>query len=232
MVISHKHKFFFLKTYKTAGTSIEIFLSRHCGENDVFTPVRPHVSPHRAKNHKSFWNILPDMRDILRERESVIRRSLGLTKRFFQRMKFRPHMPGPLVMRRVSKDIWDNYYKFCVERNPWDKTMSHFYMLKGRSDNNLTLDEYFERGDFCINYPIYTSDGEVIVDRVIQYEQLHNNLGEVFSRVGVPYDGSLGVRAKSGDREKESYREALSDEQARTIQSVFQKEIDLHGYSY
>ncbi len=39
MIISHKHKFIFIKTRKTAGTSIEIFLSQFCGKNDILTPI-------------------------------------------------------------------------------------------------------------------------------------------------------------------------------------------------
>ena len=39
MIISHKYKYIFFKTSKTAGTSIEISLSRFCGKDDVITPI-------------------------------------------------------------------------------------------------------------------------------------------------------------------------------------------------
>ena len=41
MIISHDYKFIFLKNRKTAGTSIEIALSKFCGPNDVITPISP-----------------------------------------------------------------------------------------------------------------------------------------------------------------------------------------------
>lgn len=39
MIISHKHRFFFVKTRKTVGTSLEIALSKICGQDDVITPI-------------------------------------------------------------------------------------------------------------------------------------------------------------------------------------------------
>ena len=39
MIICHKHKFIFVKTRKTAGSSVEIFLSKYCGPSCVITPL-------------------------------------------------------------------------------------------------------------------------------------------------------------------------------------------------
>lgn len=38
VIVSHEHKFIFMKTRKTASTSVEIALSRVCGERDIITP--------------------------------------------------------------------------------------------------------------------------------------------------------------------------------------------------
>lgn len=39
MIVPHKYQFIFLKTSKTAGTSIEIALSRICDKGDIITAV-------------------------------------------------------------------------------------------------------------------------------------------------------------------------------------------------
>ena len=39
MIISHRHKFIYLKARKVAGTSVEVALAKHCGDADIVTPV-------------------------------------------------------------------------------------------------------------------------------------------------------------------------------------------------
>src|SRR6476620_9128581 len=125
VIISHKYRFIFVKTLKTAGTSIEVFLSQHCGPDDVLTPILPHVEPHRPRNHEGFFN----------------------------------HMPAAAIRDRVGPDVWRGYFKFCVERNPWDKTLSYYHMQNGRQGGALSLDRFLAGSNFPLNHPTYT-DGQ------------------------------------------------------------------------
>lgn len=201
MIISHKHKFIFIKTYKTAGTSLEAYLSEFCGESDVLTPIYPPVEGHRARNESGYYN----------------------------------HMPATEVREKLDPEIWDSYFKFCVERNPWDKVLSFYWMEKSRNGGALTLDEFLTRENIGVNWHLYTDENEssTIVDRVLKYETLGQDLGQVFNNLGVPWSGSLKPKAKSEYRpDRSHYREVLTNEQAQLVARKFSKEIDWHCYEY
>ncbi len=231
MIICHKYRFIFIKTMKTAGTSIEVFLSQFCDSNDIVTPIEPHVEPHLARNFKGVWNPLPVF---------AFKSGFGFWEKFFaiksfiNGQKFYNHMPAMYVRDRIPKTIWDSYYKFCVDRNPWDKTISHFWLLKHVLYKNLTFDQYLKLGVFCLNYPLYTDrSGNVLVDKVVKYDSLNNQLGEIFAMLGIPFDGDLGINAKSGIRKGAgNYREDYTENQRRLIEKIFSEEIKLNGYSW
>jgi hypothetical protein len=228
MIISHKYKFIFIKTQKTAGTSIEVFLSQHCGEKDVLTPIHPHVKPHEARNYRGWWNPLREMI------ECPERGVLSPTKQLLHLKKFYNHIPARLVKCRIAAAPWKNYFKFCVERNPWDKTLSHYHMVKDRAGGSITFDDYLATGNFVLNYPSYTDAREnMLVDKVLKYESLNQELAGVFAQLGVPFDGTLGVRAKSEHRKDRSpYQSVYTPEQSQLIEKAFAKEIQMHGYEY
>lgn len=55
----------------------------------------------------------------------------------------------------------------------------------------------------------------------------------MFGQLGVPFEGSLGVRAKSEHRkDRRHYRDIYTEDQRRVIEKAFAEEIEMHGYAF
>ncbi|MGD1714613.1 sulfotransferase family 2 domain-containing protein [Dapis sp. BLCC M172] len=109
MIISHRYKFIFLKTIKTAGTSIEISLSRFCGDDDIITPISLEDEAIRKLLGKKPQNYLDyDVQG-------------NEYKKYFN------HITAQKIKSLIEPSIWDSYYKFCFERNPFDRAISLYY---------------------------------------------------------------------------------------------------------
>ena len=113
-IISHRHRFIFLKTRKTAGTSLEIWLSDKLGPRDVIFGAEElaHIRrPFMTTMHST--TRFPEL-----ERWIKLRIKKGLGWRPFA---IHEHMTAAEVLRVVGPRIWQSYTKICVERDPWDR---------------------------------------------------------------------------------------------------------------
>lgn len=222
MILSHEHRFIFVKTRKTAGTSLEIALSRHCGESDVITPITPEDERLRRglgvrgpQNHRP-GRIM-----------SALRRLRGLRRSWVN------HMPAGEIRARVGRAVWDTYFTFCFERNPWDKVVSAYFYY-ARAETVEGLGAFVESPELArhSDFPAYTIDGELAVDFVGRYEDLDRDVTHVTRVLGLPPLGPL-PRAKAGFRkDRRSYRELLTPHQADVIATAFAREIDAFGYTF
>ncbi|WP_204153909.1 sulfotransferase family 2 domain-containing protein [Leptolyngbya sp. CCY15150] len=214
MIVSHKHKFVFIKTAKTAGTSIEIALSKFCGDDDIITPIIPE--------------------------DEELRKSLGYrTAQNYTTIEgedIRPHISARRVRRLISRRVWDQYYTFCFERNPWDKIVSLYYYRFQKeprpSINDFIKSEHnkrFRRKGF----DLYTIKGSIVVDRVCLYESLEEHLRDVLhNKLGIQESIEL-PRAKGNLRPANtSYQELLDPESVDIITRLFSEEIQLFGYQF
>ena len=240
MIISHKNKFIFLKTRKTAGTSIEISLSRYCGKDDVITPISLIDEKIRQKFKIGPQNYLLGMSKLKKTTFKILRKTglkPSLTARE-QGIRFWNHSPGSYVKKEVGDEIWNSYFIFCFDRNPWDKTVSLYHWDQRRDEfKGMSFTEYIKTDTFRkmrhYNYPIYSDEnGKLLVDFVGKYENLENDLAKVCKQIGIDFDGWL-PNAKGSHRKKNKHNsEYFNKEQAKYIQEYFKKEIELFDYKF
>jgi hypothetical protein len=230
MIISHKYKFIFIKTRKTAGTSIEVYLSQYCGIEDVLTPIFPYVEPHAPRNYRGIWNPIREIKS------NHGKNSLWTLKQLIKRRKYYNHIPARILKSRIPKYIWNNYYKFTFERNPWDKALSNYFGYINRTGYNISFDNFLNKGKLsCYNFPLYFDDqnNHLMVDEILYYEDIENELSRVFNFLGIPFNGSLNVYAKSEYRvDRKNYREVFTNNQKKIIDDLFYKEINFHKYDF
>ena len=118
MIISHTHRYLFLKSVKTAGTSIEAALSQYCGGDDVVTP-------------------LGDFAHNRDEESGVVHRGMNYESLpWWDRDTIGQHVDAATMQRHVPPEVWQGYCKFSIARNPWDRMVSLF-SWKTRNDASM-----------------------------------------------------------------------------------------------
>lgn len=223
MIISHSHKFIFIKSHKTAGTSIEAALSKYCSGDDIVTPL---INYKFNRDDNGEW----------------IHHSMNSEG-------FHQHDDALTIRNRLPADVWNNYFKFSITRNPWDRAVS-FFSWEKRRDPALTPHKRFYnylgipfnelretrklfnkyiKGDWTTNDPFYTIDDQLCVDFVIHYERLTEDFQEVCKTIGIP-PVEL-PRLKSGIRKKNHHYSEYYDEESKLIVAN-RHSNDLRLFSY
>lgn len=213
MIVSHSRGFIFLKTRKTAGTSVEIALSKVCGPQDIITMISPEDEELRAaaggRGPQNF------------EAPPLPRRAFN-------------HMSARLARDVVGTRVWRSYYKFAIERNPWDAVVSLYYWkYKDRETlpdfEQYVAEEWIEQ--LANNSRMYRIRGRLAVDRVLRYESLADELGEVWEHLGLPGTPDL-PHAKGQARPAGHYRDLYTDASRERVRQVFAGVIETFGYEF
>jgi hypothetical protein len=230
MIISHEHKFIFLKTKKTAGTSIELTLSRLCGPDDIISPITesdealraPGSGPRNWRVH-GWWQS---------PRPLFKRRWLKVGPPDYG---FYNHMPAAEARALLNDDkVWRSYFKFAFDRNPWDRQVSayHFRYRRLRTPPPLTEFLQDDKRARLNNYEIYSLNGEPCVDFLGRFESLEEDFRRALGEIGLTFDHAL-PRAKSGIRKNgKHYRDYYDDHTREVVGDWYAREIKLLGYSF
>jgi hypothetical protein len=232
MIISHEHKFIFLKTKKTAGTAIEAALSELCGPSDVITPYREESETDRKGLGPQNYRI----EHPLKPKRPLWRKLLGRPERYYHHsVGFYEHMPASRVRDYVGEDVWRSYFKFAFDRNPWDRQVS-WYLYKTKTKRFRPSFERFmqdRRRAFVTNYAIYTIDGALSVDFVGRYENLQDELAKALDLAGVGRHLKVPRTNVTPDKDQaRDYRSYYSDATRERVAEWYAPEIALLHYGF
>lgn len=218
-LISFAHKIIFLKTRKTAGSSVELWLSSVAGPEDVVTAMDPGDERIRESMGGRIQNCsIPRTRyrplDYVREFQSGRRR-------------FVSHMPAPDVRRYVGERVWKSFLKVTIERDPYERAVSMYRFKTRDMAEPPDLVSFLRRFPAykLANAPIYSIEGEIVADVVLDYASLTDDVAALQRFLGLPL--SALPRAKTFSTPTRNGASLLGVEGRRIVDQVCQYDVAL-----
>lgn len=229
MLVSHAHRFIFIKPRKVAGTSIELALSPFLQPGDCATPIEPEEEP-------------------LRKAASGVH--VGRIKN-----KLRDHSPLAKAYRVLGDDIRD-YRVVTAERNPWDRAVSQFFWSMRRTDiksrpfeaQRAAFDAYTrkwgpitwldrlygrKRQRSLSSFDLYAIHGQSRADFVIFYEDLAGSLRRAAGDLGLDANGiDLSETKRSSRPGARDWRAFYDDSLRDFVARHTAREIAAYGYAF
>ncbi len=236
MLLSHAHKFIYIKTYKTGSTSVEAALSGVCGPQDVITEASEQLRDVRAKPAQNFRLEHPS-----KPSRPLWKSLLGRPERHYHpSVGYYEHMPAWRVRTYVGADVWQRYFKFSFERNPWDRQVSWYnYKTKSKTAAAKPSFDAFNadrRRAWVENWDLYTEGGAQVLDFVGRYETLEADFARVLTEIGLSGQVSLPKanvsKVRSPKDDAAAYRAYYTDASRALVAEWYQPEIRHFGYEF
>ena len=214
MPISHKHKVIFIHIPKTAGLSV----------------VRALDIPHPTENpaHKPYFSA----RLTREEKEEY-----GLEHHVWW-----IHLFSSELKTYIPDDVFREYFKFAIVRNPWDRAVSYYI-------KHVSVDEAFENKDsferWLLSYEflnkitplvevlipqkLYITDekGDLLVDFVGRFENLEEDWKKICRKAGI-----RAALPRINTSSHKHYSFYYNRKTRRVIEDSFRDDIEMFGYTF
>ena len=229
MIISHRYQFIFIKTHKTAGSSMEMALGPLCGPDDIIAPMESNIGTGIPRNYHEDTFLGRGYANSRLLRKCISRHSPLLGDWYYE------HMPATRVRELVGEGIWNNYHKFCYERNPWAKVVSYYHWKKlGQGRKLPPFREYvLERTKrLPLDARLYFDGERCLMDEVLDFDNFHVTFPALCRRLGIPFEGEMPREKTNISRQPIDYRGYYDEETHAKVAGCFSREIELLGYEW
>ena len=226
MIISHEHKFIFIKTAKTGGSTIENILGQHLGPKDIASGSAYIDSEDVRPTSKRNWPKInyPD--------------ELGGYS----------HLPVSLIYDKFfDGQKPKDYFVFTIERNSYEKAVSHWWwhthskrLTKTMQPTNVAFRDHLVRHirEPWNNHPScwhrYNNNKNICVDHIYQYDQWEEMFKDLSTRlnISIDMDSTRNIKLKDSKKPFNHYREAYGDHEQELVEQLFIQEIKHFGYRF
>ena len=200
MIVSYKHKFVFVKTKKTAGSTLEKLMFPYLGTKDVCTGSprddTPRINTSSTDGHASWAKIQASYPSEFRD-----------------------------------------YFKFSIERNPWDKVVSSYYWhreIKPARFGGMDFETYVMTCDLLpIDWMNYTDRHSVRrVTMLYKYEEMEEMYEDLNQRFKLDIKDWGNTKLKGDIRKERDYRKLHTNATIDRVAELFANEIKALGYTY
>lgn len=218
LLISHRHQFIFLKTHKTAGTSVEIALEPLCAPPDAET----------GRHY----------RDELISEFGVIGARGGALKT----AEWRNHMSAAAIRAKVGRTLWDRYARYTIVRNPYDRMVSMFWSRMKKPEREAAVnapikDLRAQFGEWMRTQPVSNNLNKLVIgpflsfSHVLYFESLDADFAAMLSDLNAPL---VSLQRFKADRRKrtENWRDYYDQATQRHVQRTSAFELAYFGYDF
>jgi|SaaInlV_165m_DNA_1040744.scaffolds.fasta_scaffold49160_2 hypothetical protein len=131
----------------------------------------------------------------------------------------------------LIKGGFDEYFKFTVVRNPWERMVSWYCWRHPSLSQHLDLD-HFRTHCLNLSHPSmleYISyDQNIRVDHIIRYENLESEFRQTCAQLNIPFNGWEHTNASKHPHYSQFYTPADRD----FVEEKYKNDIDEFGYKF
>lgn len=151
-----------------------------------------------------------------------------------ERESYYNHIPAGEIRSLIGTRIWNEYFKFCFERNPWDKAISLYFWRTRKREPRPSLLEFLRsiKANRLSNFGIYSIDGDVVVDRVGMYKDLEPELERIAALLKLPEEVRLPRAKGTSRKDRRPYGDIIGQEERSVIEQVCAREIAYFDYRF
>ena len=221
VLVSHTNQFIFIKTAKTAGTSVEIFLERHC------------LPPHEVARGEGSAEVV--------SKHGIVGYRGPKPP---PNVTYYNHMSASELKLLLPYELWHCYLKVACIRNPFDQLVSLFWFqvtperrtyLESLPFSQLRSDfrTWLLKSRISSNWSLISIDDQLAVDFVIRYERLLSDLQVFCERVGIRFEPARLGRFKTNLRGAKNFHfsEYYCCETVAYVKSLCSRDLDTFNYT-